>query len=215
MTNVTQPDLEPFLELVDAVSNWLAGRSPYDGNTPGHAKSGAPQYLAQVGMVPPAVAVGWKQREQVLNQGQGQANRIVFIPGAAPDGSSQGGADQGAIIQPVRRKGIGDRVLATFRRTITVSLWAADNMKPGNLDDERLQIAAVGRLRSLVIAALSTVAMGDFKREGPVRKATPFSANRGFGIEELYQFSHDEEQLDLPVNIRTNVTPTVDRSPPS
>lgn len=202
--DVTSPDLEPLIELSNSVRAWIAGASPYDGNDPVLAASTAPAYLAQVGMVAPLVGTtGWKQREQQLNQGPGQANRVLFIPGTFPDG-----ADQGRMLPPVRRKGPYYRVLATFRRIVTVSIWAVDNAAPGNLDNEELQIVAIGRLRSLVFAALHSVALGDFRREGPVKRDPSTSKNMSFGIEELYQFEHDEEQLDLPTNTSgTPVTP--------
>lgn len=204
MTDVTTPDLEPLIELSDNVRAWIAGASPYDGNDPVLAASTAPAYLAQVGMAAPFVGTtGWKQREQILNQGLGGANRVLFLPGTFPDG-----ADQGEMLEPVRRKGLYYRVLGTFRRIVTVSLWSVDNAAPGNLQNEELQLIAAGRLRSLVFAALHAVALGDFRREGPVRRDPVTTANLGFGIEELYQFAHDEEQLDLPVNTSgTPVTP--------
>lgn len=201
MTDVTTPDLSPLIELSNGVRAWLAGAPPYDGHTTDVEASYAPAYMAQVGMVAPLVGTtGWKQREQQLNQGPGRANRVLFIPGTFPDG-----ADEGEQVPPVRRKGVYFRVLATWRRKITASIWAVDTSDARN---EEKQIQACDSLHQLVVSALRSVCRGDFDGTGTIRRDPKQSANLGFGIERLFEFVHLEEVLDLPVNTSgTPVTP--------
>jgi hypothetical protein len=195
MIDVTGPDLSPLLELTDGVRAWFTNPS-------------VQPLLAQMRITAPVVGTtGWKQREQQLNQGPGQANRVLFIPGTFPDG-----ADEGEQVPPIRRKGVQFRVIATWKRIVTASIWAVDTTDRNN---EEKQILACDRLHQLVVAALRWVAVGDFDGTGKVRRDPKQSANMGFGIERLFEFVHQEEVLDLPVNLATGVTPVLTKSPSS
>ncbi len=196
--NVSRPDDSPLLKLADMVREFVA-RTPVQN------------YFRQIGVTPPVIGtVGWKQRQQILTQGPGGANRVLFIPGSYPKGE-----DLGQLVPPRRRKGPTERVLATWERVITASIWAVDASSPDALRNEEKQIAVADQLHQFVVGCLRSVALGDFPGPGKMFRDPAQSENMGFGIEYLYQFVHYEEVLDLPVNLRLNVSPNLVRDPAS
>lgn len=103
------------------------------------------------------VSLGWKQPTKQINQGEGRANRVVFIPS---DPSGRGGALAGAHQPGPRRFGTGPstieaRALYTWERSITVSVWAVDPTSPA---DESLQIEAIETLFEHVVRAVHAFA---------------------------------------------------------
>lgn len=102
------------------------------------------------------VAVGWTARSRIDNQGEGGANRVVFIPGVldpntgAPKAMKAGTFDrngaQNHIAQSPAR-----RALAWWHEPITVSVWAVDPERP---QDEEAQIEATEALLEQTVRAI-------------------------------------------------------------
>lgn len=106
------------------------------------------------------VSLGWEKRTQQVNQGEGQANRVVFSP-----------ADQhgkaGKIVlpeQPGERDVLDDlgnvvgrvRALRTWQRIVSVFVWACDAQDPTN---EAKQIEATDTLLNQTITAVHRSAL--------------------------------------------------------
>jgi hypothetical protein len=181
-------------------------------------------YFAKNGVSIPVVGTtGWRQREQNLNvapsaptvtQPAGQVNRrVLFIPGTE-------GGDEGSFSEPRHRTGVGPhasntkpRVLATWDRIVTASVWAVDM---SNRNDEQLQIAAADNLLEMVVQALQWFAQADFVAgSGKIRRDPKMTANLPSGREVLYQFVHREPVFDLPRAVVPGGLPTVVRNPAS
>lgn len=192
MPYIDHPFQDPLITLTWRLREWFAAPR-------------AQTLLAQMGITPPAVGfTGWKQREQQLNQGPGQANRVLIIPGSYPDG-----ANQGRLIAPLRRKGLLHRVNATWERVFTLSTWAVDTSDTHN---EEKQIQAVSSLMNTCHAALREVLHGDFPGTGDVFRDPKVSANMGFGDELLCQLTFNCEMRGMPVNLSgTPVTVDLDK----
>lgn len=102
--------------------------------------------------------LGWKQPTQQINQGPGGANRVIFIPS---DPSGRGGSLDGGARQPGPRVFGGDttaRSLVSWKRLVTVSVWAVDTSDP---HDEEKQIEAVEDLFEWTIRAVHAYAHAD------------------------------------------------------
>jgi hypothetical protein len=151
--------------------------------------------LEQQNITPPQIGVtSYNAREQQLNQGVGQANRVVFMPGSWPDGSNQG-----VLVPAVRRKGIYERVNATWERIVTASVWAVDSTEPAN---QEKQIQAVSSLLNTLHTALREELLGDFPGTGEIfRDPKVGSGNQAFGMELLFQFIFRCEMRGFPVNV--------------
>jgi hypothetical protein len=191
-----------LLALTDNVRTWL--QQPY-----------VQQYITSLGVYPPVVTTtGWAQRQQVLNQGPGQANRICFMPGL------QNG-DQGQLHQPRHRQPYGGgrtqqappggRVLFTWDRSITVSIWACDTTQSPSTVAEEAQIEASDNLLQLTVEAIQACSGADWV---PVRiRKDPGTVNVTFGIELLLECIHHESLLDVPEGLVMGATPALSKVP--
>jgi hypothetical protein len=189
---VTTPFDDPLVDLSQSLRAWFAS-------------SANVARLSAVGITPPAVGItGFNQREQILNQGSGQANRVLLIPGSWPDGSNQG-----KLVEPRRRKGLGHRVNATWERVVTASVWAADVTALQNPEN---QLQAVSSLMNTTHAALREILAGDFPGTGDVFSDPKRSANISFGMELLMQFTFYCEMRAMPISISgTPVTAVIEK----
>ncbi len=161
-----------------------------------------------------AVSVGWRERDKVLNQGSGGANRVVFIPSSLT-------GDAGAIA-PVRFPGdrnvratAADAPIATIRslgsweRTVSVSVWAADRSDPTN---ESAQIEATETLLEWVMRAVHS-APGAFAdaQFGKVLM-TPLT-QRSYGLELSVELSFKQPIFDVPRDLVYPTGKAVARAP--
>jgi hypothetical protein len=154
--------------------------------------------FSRMGRSVPTVGItGFNQREQVLNQGPGQANRVLLYAGSWPDG-----ATLGKIVPPRRNKGPLERVNATWERVFVLSCWAAD---PTDLHNPELQIQAVSSLFNVAHAGLRAVLQGDFPGTGEMITDPKVSRNMSFGMEWLFQTVFYCEMRALPID--TSGTP--------
>jgi hypothetical protein len=202
-----------ILLLAGGVRTWfgLVGGTVDFGNGAGPVPvPNVVKLLAGYGLVPPTVgATGWKQREQILNQGGGGANRVLFLPG-----NEQG--EEGVFAQPRRTSG-NPRSLWKWERLLTMSVWSFD---PSDPDNEEVQIAASDNLLEMSIQALQWFASADYilqkARSGARWGDKPaMSANLPFGREVLIEFIHREPLFDVPTVVVTGVTPNVIKNPAS
>lgn len=95
---------------------------------------------------------GWKEPPKQINQGDGTANRVCFVPGDTADGL---GADL-----PPKYPGRNPAAMATLEELFTVRLWAVDKATP---NDERAQYEAARLLYDGVRRALSLCDPGGLK----------------------------------------------------
>ncbi len=171
----------PFRQLVDGVSSFFADHG-----------------------ITASVARGWKARAEQINQGPGQANRVIFMPSKS-DGTA------GAIVNPrqVGQREIGGdpttdpptlpqysiRALSDWSRSLVVSIWAYDGDNP---NDEGAQCDAVDTLQMWTQWAVQSVAFGN-----AVWGATKFTvpAERSFGLELLVDLTFQSAIYDLPAEI--------------
>lgn len=146
--------------------------------------------------IPTVGTTGWKQREQNLNVGAAGANRIVFLPG------NQAG-DMGSCRQPRRNGPDYPRVLDTWDRIVTASLWSVDN---DDKRDEELQLSASDKMLELFRQVINACATGSAKPPHRIyRDPKANSNNAGYGIEILVEFIHCEPLFDLPSDLMTDV----------
>ena len=151
--------------------------------------NGMRAYLAGIGCSAVVAPVGWTQREQHLNQGAGQANRILLYPGKEPGGKAGAG---GSLTRNARPSTTNPRALVTWMRDITMSVWAVDTTDTHN---EEKQISAVENLFELAIQAAHRSVDPDTNMNaglaaiewGNVRYTNP-PANMRFGQELLIEF---------------------------
>lgn len=85
---------------------------------------------------------GWKAPAKQVNQGEGGASRVVFVPGAEGKIGQYNGA---------RRAGRNPRPLATLVERLTVYVWAFDGSDP---HDDRTQYRAAKLLHNAVVRAI-------------------------------------------------------------
>lgn len=149
------------------------------------------------------VELGFRKRPQQLNQSPGRANRIVFIPS-----SPNGGA--GALVAPRSPGNRADdsRILRTWHRELTVSIWAVD---PTDRSDEAKQLEAIETLLELTMQAVQRVAHATAEWGDPVWTVP---AEISFGLELLVPltfktpiFDADAERV-FPSFALTKVPPT-------
>jgi hypothetical protein len=178
--DVTAPFTDPLLTVYGRLVDWFTWE-------------GTLNILTQMGITPPNVVFGYKAREQHLNQGPGQANRVCIIPGSWPDGS-----DQGELEPPFIRKGIFHRVWAQWTVVFTLSCWAADTTA---LDDETKQRQAVSSLMNTALTGLRETNGGDFPVAGKVFRDPKVSQNMSFGQELLCQLTVRGEVRGMPTNV--------------
>jgi hypothetical protein len=168
------------------------------------------------GLPEPAVGiVGWKQREQQLNQAPEGGNRLLIIPGHGRYGTRQ----HGGLEQP-RHSGIGTREMSrqssigepaalwTWPRKFTLSVWS---YAPSSPDDEPTQIAASDSLLELAVGALVAAGRGSIKPAGDLYQ-DEWSVNLGFGLELLVPFTHGEPLYGLPKDVITDVSVAIQSS---
>lgn len=145
---------------------------------------------------------GWTQRPRILNQGTPGANRILLIPGKEP-GSAAGAG--GVLTRDSRPTVNNPRALLTWRKDITMSVWAVDVTDTHN---EELQIAALENLLELAVQAAHSAVDPDTGVNvglaaiewGAVRYTIPPS-EMAFGKELLVEFVHKCPIFDQPVGL--------------
>lgn len=101
---------------------------------------GVRQYFLSQDYDAEVTSLGWKQRDMILNQGPGGANRIVFYPGFEPGGRSGSG---GNLDRDKRPSTTNPRALLTWHKPITMSVWAVDKT---DTDNDELQFEALETL---------------------------------------------------------------------
>lgn len=144
---------------------------------------------------------GWDQRPRIINQGTPGANRILLIPGKEPGGAAGAG---GTLTRDSRPSTANPRALVTWRKDMTMSVWAVDTT---DLHNEELQIAAVETLLELAVRAAhnavdpnTLINVGVATIEwGAVRYTVPPIA-MSFGKEVLVEFVHKCPLFDAPVD---------------
>lgn len=160
--------------------------------------------LASYNIVGPMVGTtGWKQRQKIINQGQGQANRVLFIPG-----NDKG--EEGDLVQP-RRTNSNPRSLWKWERIFTCSIWAVDS---SDIANEELQIQASSNLLQLTLQAMQWYASADIVLH-KIRRDPVHTENLPFGREVLVEGIHREPLFDIPQAVVTGFTPNVQRNPSS
>jgi len=102
------------------------------------------------------VVFGWRELAKQVNQGPGQANRVVFVPGTVPDG------DMGKDL-PARNPGRVPRPIATVAEIVTIEVWGYDASAPEN---ELKQYEAARFLYDAVRAAVYRSSHGTYTIEG-------------------------------------------------
>lgn len=143
---------------------------------------------------------GWTQRPRILNQGTPGANRILLIPGKEPGGVAGAG---GTLTRDSRPTTANPRALLTWRKDVTMSVWAVDTT---DLHNEELQIAALENLLELAVRAahsavdpntLTNVGLAAIEW-GAVRYTMP-PGEMAFGKELLVEFVHKCPIFDATV----------------
>lgn len=159
-------------------------------------------YLKAIGVDANVTACGWKERPQQINQGPGGANRIVLYPGRKPGGET---AAAGELTRENRPSTTNPRALITWRKLMTMSIWAADT---SNLQDEELQIAAVEQLLEWAIQAAhyavdpaTQVAVGVANLEWGSLEYTIPPVNMRFGQEIMLEFTQKCPLFDQTIGI--------------
>lgn len=173
--------------------------------------NGMRAYFALTG--PPNIVVtpcGWTQRPRIINQGTPGANRILLIPGKEPGAAAGAG---GILTRDSRPSTTNPRALVTWRKDVTMSVWAVDTT---DLHNEELQIAAVENLLELAVrAAHSAVTLRNVGLAaiewGAVRYTIPPS-EMAFGKEILVEFVHKCPLFDATVET-AHPQPILGRSP--
>lgn len=163
-----------------------------------------------------AVSVGWKEASQQINQGEGGANRIVFVP------SRKNGAG-GELVAP---KTPGDRevkdatgkvvayvrAIRDWKRAIEISVWAYDSDAPE--DEDKQQAATVKLFEKLLQATTRTAPTAlVFGSTDWVRP----ELERQFGRSLVVQCTFQYPLFDVPVELAfpENVAVTKDLNPDS
>lgn len=149
-------------------------------------------YLAAAG-VGCNVLFGRNERAKQMNQGAGQANRVVFQPG---DDSGKFGRIA-TTHQPGMRS-IHQRSIANFEALMIVSVWAAYKIDPNN---EREQMCAAEDLLEWVMRAMQDLRPGLF--EWGAVQITPPSSERIYGLELRAELAYKFPFLSRPANIVT------------
>jgi hypothetical protein len=182
-------------------------------------KNGVQSYFDKQG-VTAQVSLGWSQRTQQGNQGDGRANRVVFIPS---DASGKCGKFTSAE-QPGDRSITNDagvvvgvvRALRTWHRLVEVSVWACDTE---HMTDEDAQAEATDALLEWTMRAVHRAAapvtggnrgLGHANVEwGDVRTSLS-PVDRSFGRELIASFVYrhpifDEiQEIRFPANAQVN-----------
>lgn len=163
-------------------------------------------YLAQpwVACTATVTALGWRQREQQLNQGMGGANRITLYPGLEPSGAYGQG---GELTRENRPSTNNPHALVTWRKPVTMSVWAVDTT---STYDEEAQIAAAENLLELAVRAAhnaidpsTNTPVGVANIEWSSVRYTKPPVNMGFGQEILVEFLQKCPLFDRTVDLAT------------
>lgn len=127
-----------------------------------------------------AVLLGEREVARKINQGPGQANRVVFVP-------------VGGKYGPPRNPGRNPRPLRTWLATAEVHVWAWDSTAT---DDEEKQYEAVWQLHDALIRAIYLKAHGTFEIANPRWTRTPIELK--FGKEVVFDLEVQVPILDTP-----------------
>lgn len=128
-----------------------------------------------------------------INQGEGTANRIVFLFGGDDDDEELGnltGARQNS------GHGRNPRELFTWEKRGVMSVWAVD---ADNIDDERKQIAAIETLLEWSIRATQAVAAADLEWTG--MRVGKKNQERRYGTQLLLDFMHKGPLFDVTYDV--------------
>lgn len=166
--------------------------------------AGVRTYLTVNG-VDATVALGWKARARVGNQGPGGANRIVFTPS---DDAGNGGRIVGTQ-QPGQRAVGGSgtpqtatgsvRALYDWQRVCVVSVWAIASAATGDEDArDAAQLEASESLVEWMMRAVQASGRANIQF-GDVRWTIP--DERSYGIEALVGLTFRHPIFDVPNEI--------------
>jgi hypothetical protein len=180
--------------------------------------NGMRKYFETYGISANIATCGWNQRPQILNQGAGQANRVLLIPGKQPSGSAGAG---GTLTRDSRPSTTNPRALLTWRKDVTMSVWAVDTTDTHN---EELQIAAAEQLLEYAIQAAHSAVDPDTNVNvglaaiewGSVRYTIPPGEMR-FGNEILVEFVHKCPIFDQTLSLaypQLAITTTIVKTTP-
>jgi|HubBroStandDraft_2_1064218.scaffolds.fasta_scaffold00255_8 hypothetical protein len=172
------------------------------------------KYSAQEGrLLPTTDTVGWRKREQVINQRPDTGgNRVLFLPGhGLGDSRSHGKLTLGPNLSTGNARATNPRVEWRWFRKFTVSVWSYD---PCDATNEVKQLNAATDLLEFTVGALSAT-LGAAIRGGEEITQDKFSINLPFGIEYLVPMSVDSRLFGLPRDTITEVTPVVNKTLPT
>ena len=151
--------------------------------------------LPKLGINATVTVLGWKQREQQINQGPGGANRVSFMPGKEPSGTSGAGGTlaESKDFFPTR----SDAQSITSNGMIcTVSIWAADSSSAGAAWSDERQFWAWSDLFQATVFAMHSavdpdtgIAAGLSSLEFGAYRFTKPPTDRAFGLESLLEFT--------------------------
>lgn len=167
-------------------------------------------YLANAGSTA-TCSFGWREREKILNQGPGGASRIVVIPGD-PDSGDAGTFERGHQVST------NPRVLLTWAKLATLSVWGVNASSEANLQNESLQATATENLLELAVQALHNAVdpeTGDRLGVAQIRwqslKWSTRNTNMYFGRELLCPFIQKGPLFDFTYAVTTTATAVVNR----
>jgi hypothetical protein len=157
------------------------------------------------------VAFGWRARQQVINQGPGGASRIVLIPGD-PDSGNAGTLERGHLVST------NPRVLLTWGKLVTMSVWGVDSSSDAALQDEAKQAIATENLFELAVRAAHNAVdpdTGDFLGAASLHWLTPKwstkNTNLYFGRELLVPFVQKGPLFDSTFAVTTTAQAVINR----
>ena len=150
-----------------------------------------------------SVVFGYRERAKQSNQGLGQANRVIFLPG------DPGGA--GGKIAPsprdVGRRELDDenqvhvatiRPLASWERQFSISIWGVDKCAPR---DELAQAAATEALLEQTIRAVEQVSGAGGPNVAWGAVTWTVAKENTFGTELLVGLALTHPLLDAPEEV--------------
>lgn len=170
------------------------------------------------------VDFGWAERFRKDNQGPGNANRVLVMPGlfdpstGEPKAVPAGRLDRNGPADFVSTPTESIRVLAWLHENATIAVWACNPDVP---TDSRETYGAVTRLRMLTIQALHNcvdpmtgvgIGFGNIEDWGDTTWSLP-PGEKAFGREFMFSLVLRVPMLDAPVGLAYG-TPIVERAAP-
>lgn len=156
---------------------------------------GVQAYFDAAGLGTKVLATFNRERFRQRNQGDGTANRVVFLFGGEDDDETLG-----ELVGARHNSGTSrnPRELFTWKKRGVCSIWAVDTSA---LEDERAQIAAIENLLEQTVRAVQNVARNDVEW-GRMRVGKGPKENR-YGTEILLEFEHKGPLYDVTYDVVT------------